>query len=279
MRWSGPIALALVAGAQAFAPSATEAGPWALGRGHVYSKLSYQRLRSEKYAQPDGTVFDIPTFSNDNVDLYVAAGVSDALTLTLGVPLLRSSDLDDQPDELGRESGFGDLQLGLEAQLAKRGRFVFGARGVVQFPTGDETVSDGLQAQGSGVWESVGLLTVGTSLWGGKGWAQAEAGYQYRGGGLKDGFQYAVQVGWNANGRTWLSANLRGVEPFSQEPGDIPAGSLTGVGDRTTYVVVGPSLFVRLGAGLGLQLDLEGAFHTRNLAKGPQFRAGLTYSR
>ena len=270
---------ALVAGAQALAPSATDAGPWALGRGHAYGKLSYQRLRAEHYAQPDGTVFDIPRFSNDNVDLYVAAGVTDALTLTLGVPLLRSSDLADQPDELGREAGFGDLQMGLEAQLAKRGRFVFGARSVVQVPTGDETVSDGLQAQGSGVWEGAGLLTVGTSIFAGKGWAQAEAGYQYRGGGLTDGFQYGVQVGWNANGRAWLSASLRGVEPFSQKPGDVPAGSLTGVGDRTTYVVVGPSLFLRLGAGFGLQLDLEGAFHTRNLVRGPQVRAGLTYSR
>jgi len=279
LRWSGVVALGLVAGSQALVPSAVEAGPWALGRGRVYAKLSYQRLRAERYAQPDGTVFDIPRFSNDNLDLYVAAGVTDALTLTAGVPLIRSSDLADQPDELGRESGFGDFQMGLEAQLGKRGRFVFGARGVVQVPTGDETVSDGLQAQGSGVWEGAGLLTVGTSLFGGKGWAQAEAGYQYRGGGLNDGFQYGFQVGWNANGRAWLSASLRGVEPFSQTPGDVPAGSLTGVGDRTTYVVVGPSLFVRLGAGLGLQLDLEGAFHTRNLAKGPQFRAGLTYSR
>lgn len=261
------------------APSSAEAGPWALGRGRVYGKLSYQRLRAEQYAQPDGTVFDIPTFSTDNLDLYVAAGVSDALTVTLGLPLLRSSDLQDQPDELGREAGFGDLQVGLEAQLARRGRFVFGLRGVVQAPTGDETVSDGLQAQGSGVFEGAGLLAVGTSLFGGKGWAQAEAGYQYRGGGLTDGLQYGLQVGWNASGRVWLSATLRGVEPFSQKPGNVPAGSLTGVGDRTTYVVVGPSLFVRLGAGLGLQFDLEGAFHTRNLAKGPQFRAGLAYSR
>ena len=279
MRRSGALALALVAASQTLAPSATEAGPWALGRGHVYAKLSYQRLRAERYAQPDGTVFDIPRFSTDNLDLYVAAGVTDSLTLTLGVPLIRSSDLADQPDELGRESGFGDLQMGLEAQLGKRGRFVFGARGVIQAPTGDEAVSDGLQAQGSGVWEGAGLLTVGTSLFGGKGWAQAEAGYQYRGGGLTDGFPYAVQVGWNVSGRAWLSANLRGVEPFSHKPGDVPAGSLTGVGDRTTYVVVGPSLFVGLGAGFGLQLDFEGAFHARNLAKGPQFRAGLTYTR
>jgi hypothetical protein len=263
----------------AVAPSPSEAGPWALGQGHVYAKLSYQRLRAERYAQPDGTVFDIPTFSTDNLDLYVAAGLTDALTLTLGVPLVRSSDLADQPDELGPESGFGDLQMGLEAEIARRGRFVFGLRGVVQAPTGDETVSDGLQAQGSGVWEGAGLLTVGTSLGGGRGWAQAEAGYQYRGGGLKDGFQYGLQIGWNANGRTWLSLNLRGVEPWSHEPGDVPAGSLTGVGDRTTYAVVGPSFFVRLGAGFGLQLDLEGAVRARNLAKGPQFRAGLTYAR
>jgi hypothetical protein len=275
-----PRALAALAfGSLALLPLPTEAGPWALGPGRIYTKLSYQRLRAEKYAQPDGTVFTIPTFSTDNLDLYVAAGLTDALTATLGVPLLRSSDLADQPDELGRESGFGDLQLGLEGQVAQSGGFVFGLRGVVQVPTGDETVSDGLQAQGSGVWEGAGLVMVGTSLWGGKGWAQVEAGYQYRGGGLRDGFQYALQVGWNAGGRAWLSANLRGVEPFSQEPGEVPAGSLTGVGDRTTYVVVGPSLFVRLGAGLGLQLDFEGAFHARNLATGPQFRAGLTWSR
>ena len=261
------------------AAPAVEAGPWPQGRQHAYTKLSFQHLSARKYAQPDGTIFEIPRFRSSEWSFFGSFGLTDRLTLWANVPLVRSSDLDDDPDELGRESGFGDLGFALQAQLGSHGGWVFAVRGAFQIPTGDETRSEGLQATGSGVFEGSGVFGAGRSLAGGRGYGFVEAGYKYRGGGLKDAFVYTAQLGWNAGRRVTFAWNVRGEEPFSHEPGTAGLNSFVGVGDRVTYVVFGPSAIFQLGRGWGVQLDVEGSFHARNLAKGPMFRAGVTYQR
>ncbi len=261
------------------AAAAVEAGPWAAGRGHFYAKLSYSQLRSTTLAAPDGTRFTIPAFSKDELGVYAALGLSDRFTLIANLPVLRSSNLQDEPDELGRESGVGDLQAGLQAQLGRRGPWVFALRGMLQAPTGDETRAEGLLPTGSGVWEGEAWIGAGRSLAGGKGYGFLEAGYGARGGGLRDGLVYSAQIGWNASSRLTLAASFRGVEPWSQRPGDRSAGSFVGVGDRVTYASYGPTAIFKLGRGLGLQLDLDGAFHARNLAEGSVLRVGVFLTR
>jgi len=260
------------------APSA-QAGPWALGKGRFYTKLSFQHLRSTELAQPDGTLFDIPTFRRTEASVYGQVGLSDRIDLYTNVPLLRSADLDDQPDELGPETGFGDLQIGLQAQFARRGRWVFAVRGTLQFPTGDETRADGLLPTGSGAWEAEGLFGAGLSFARGKGYGYLEVGHQHRGSGLRDTFLYNLQVGWNVGPRVTLAWNLRGVEPWNQTPGAGAAGSFVGVGDRTTYGITGPTAILKLAKHWGLQLDYDRQFHAKNLAKGPTFRGGISFAR
>jgi hypothetical protein len=259
--------------------AAAEAGPWATGPGHFYAKLSYQHLRTTTLAAPDGTRFTIPAFSKDELGIYAAIGLSDRCTLIANLPVLRSSNLHDQPDELPRETGVGDLQAGLQAQIGQHGPWVFALRGMLQAPTGDETRAEGLLPTGSGVWEAEAWIGAGRSLAGGKGYGFLEAGYGARGGGLRDALVYAAQIGWNANSRLTLAANFRGVEPWSQRAGDRSAGSFVGVGDRVTYASYGPSAIVKLGRGLGVQLDLDGAFHARNLAEGSVLRVGVFLNR
>lgn len=273
MRRASPLLILMLA-----APAA-ESGPWALGRGHLYAKLSYQQLRSTTLAAPDGTRFEIPLFTKEDVGLYVAYGLSDRVAVLVNAPLVRSSDLQDQPDELSRETGLGDLQLGLQVQLGRKGEWVFAVRGMIQAPTGDESRAQGLLPTGSGVWEGQGWIGAGRSLAGGKLYGYAEVGYEGRGGGLRDGFVYATQVGWNATSRLVLAANLRGVEPYSRRPGSRTSGSFVGVGDRVTYAAYGPTAILKLGGRISLQLDLDGAFHARNLAEGAVFRVGLSFSR
>jgi hypothetical protein len=271
--------LGALAVAALLAARAAEGGPWAQGARNAYTKVSFQHLQAMRYAQPDGTVFDIPRFRSSELSFFGSFGLTDRLTLWVNVPLVRSSDLADDPDELGRENGFGDLGFALQAQLGARGPWVFAVRGSLQIPTGDEMRSEGLQATGSGVYESAGVLGAGRSFAGGRGFGFAEAGYKYRGGGLRDALVYAAQVGWKAGRRATLVWNVRGEEPFSHAPGTAALNSFVGVGDRVTYVVYGPSVILDFGRGWGAQLDLEGSFHAKNLAQGPMFRGGITYHR
>jgi hypothetical protein len=251
------------------------AGPWPVGKGRIYAKLSYEFLRSTELAQPDGTRFDIPEFVKQGSGLYLAWGASGRLTLIGEVPAWRSSDL----DAFERADGFGDLRLGAQYLLGRRGRWLVAVRGLLQAPTGDETRGGGLLPTGSGVWEAEGLLSAGRSFGGGSGYGFVEVGHQHRSGGLTDGLFYGAQLGWNATRRLTLAANLRGVEPYSHAPKDTPIGSPVGVSDRVTYAYYGPTAIVKLGAGVSLQLDAERVFNAKNLATGVTWRAGLAYSR
>lgn len=258
---------------------AAEAGPWAVGQRQTYFKVSYQYLHSRNLATPDGTNFDIPLFRKDDAGSYIAYGVNGWLSVTTTIPFIRSSNLADVPDELGRETGVGDLQTSVQVQLGRRGPWVFAVRGTVQYPTGDETRAEGLLPTGSGVWEGMAVFGIGRSLASGGGYTYLELGHQYRGGGLRDGFVYEFQLGWNMTKWLVVAGNLRGVEPYTTRPGARTAGSFVGVGDRVTYVVYGPTAIFKVGKNWGLQVDGEGSFHERNLATGFVLRAGVTFQR
>ncbi len=264
------VALALLALA---APA--QAGPWPVGRGHVYAKASYEFLDSSRLAQPDGTLFDIPQFVKQGSGLYVAWGLSDRVTLIGDVPAWRSSDL----EAFDREDGIGDVRFGAQLQLFRSGAWLFAARGIVQAPTGDETRGGGLLPTGSGAWEGEGVLGAGRSFAGGRGYGFVELGYNFRGEGLRDGVLYGGQLGWNVGRRLTLAANLRGVEPFSHEARDVAVGSPVGLGDRVTYAYYGPTAIVKLTRSLSLQLDVDRVFRARNLATGTTFRGGVAFSR
>ena len=260
-------------------PAVAGAGPWAQGPGRTYLKVGVERLRSTTLVQPDGTEREIPRFLKDEVGLFVSRGLGERWTVQAHIPLVRSSDLADDPDELGRESGFGDVEAALQFQLGARGAWTFAVRGTVQAPTGDETRAQGLQPTGSGVWEGETLVGAGRSLGGGRGWAFAEAGPQFRGGGLRDGLSFGAQAGWKVWPRLALAVGARGVQPWSGDAPQVALGSFVGVGDRVAYVIVGPTAIVSLTPSVGLQVDVERVVHSRNLARGPLVRVGLSFAR
>jgi hypothetical protein len=262
------VALALAAASPAVA------GPWALGPGHVYVKLGYGRLDSDTLANPDGSQVAIPRFVKDDLHAYGAVGVSERLTLSASLPLRRRSELED----FGSEAGVGDLALGVQWQLGRRGGWVFATRGVVQAPTGDETRAEGILPTGSGVWEGELRLAAGRSLGGGRGYFFVEAGHQFREL-LRDGFAWEAQAGWNASPRLVLAWNARGLEPWSTRARETALGSPVGVGDGVGYLVTGPTAIVKLGSGVAVQFDVEGALRERNLATGTTFRIGVSWSR
>ncbi len=256
-------------------PALVQAGPWGRPRGGLYAKLGYGYLRATELATPGGNVVPIPAFQKHDVTLYGAYGLTDTITLTLGAVLYRESSIE------GFESagGVGDFRFGAQSRLGRSGPWLFAARGLIQVPTGGVEKGEGLLPTGSGVWEGEVYLSVGRSFAGGRGWAFIEAGPQFRGGGLRDGLVYDGQVGVKVTSWLALAWNARGVQPWDTTPGDVSAGSAAGLGDGVTYLAFGPSAFLTLRPGLGIQASVDGATHTRNIAQGPTFRLGLYLTR
>jgi hypothetical protein len=267
--------LALAVGALALFPPLADAGPWNRRAGGFYAKLGYNHLRATELATPAGEVVDIPAYVKDEATIYAEYGLSDRFTAVGDLIAYRWSEIE------GFESagGIGDLRVALQWQIGQRGSSVFALRGTVQAPTGDETKGDSLLPTGSGVWEGDVVASAGVSLWRGRGWAQAGVGPQFRGGGLRDGFVYDAQVGGRVFGPVLLLFNVRGVQPWDTTPGDASTTSPAGFGDGVTYLAWGPGLIVEVARGVALQLDVDGATHVRNIAKGPTVRFGLSVSR
>jgi hypothetical protein len=270
----GP-APALLLGLLASLPSLAAAGPWNRPARGFYAKLGYNHLRATELATPAAEIVDIPAFTKDEATVYAEYGLSGRLTVILDLIACRGSKI----EGFDSAGGIGDLRLGLQWALGRRGHWVFAVRGTLQAPTGDETKGEGLLPTGSGVWEGEVVGSAGVSLFRGRGWAQAGIGPQIRGGGLRDGFVYDAQAGARLFGPVFVLFNLRGVQPWDTEPGDASTISPAGFGDGVTYLAYGPGLIVELVRGVALQVDLDGAAHVRNIAKGPTLRFGLSVSR
>jgi hypothetical protein len=256
-------------------PTLALAGPWGRPRGGLYAKLGYGYLNATELATPDGTIASIPAFEKQEATVYLAYGLTQAVTVTADVIAYRESSI----EGFGSAGGIGDLRFGVQRRLGRSGPWLFAARGLVQAPVGDVEKGEGLLPTGSGVWEGAAVLSVGRSFAGGRVWAFAEAGPQFRGGGLRDGLVYDGQVGVRVTSWLSLAGNVRGVQPWDTTPGDLSAGSAAGLGDGVTYLELGPSAIVTLRPGLGIQASVEGVTHARNIAKGPTFRVGLFVTR
>jgi hypothetical protein len=251
------------------------AGPWNTAAGSYYVKASYAYQSADELATPLGEVVSIPEFTRHEGSLYLQLGLTDRLMAVADLPFFRRSAIRD----FDQASGFGDVRVGLQWALDRSGPWVFATRGAVQIPTGDETLGEALLPSGSGVWEGEAVAGAGRSLWRGRGWAFVEAGYQLRGGGLRDGLAFAAQLGRRLGGRLMLLANLRGIQPWDTGPSDLSTGSAAGFGDGTRYINFGPALIVELGGGAGVQADLDLVAHTRNIARGTTFRIGFFLAR
>lgn len=251
------------------------AGPWNTAPGSYYLKASYSYQSADQLATPLGEVVPIPEFTRHEGALYLQYGLKPSLMAIADLPFVRRTAIQD----FDSATGLGDARLALQWQAGRSGPWVFATRGLVQIPTGDETLGQAVLPSGSGVWEGEAVAGAGVSLWRGRGWAFVEAGYQVRGGGLRDGLVYAAQLGRRIGGRLMLMANLRGVQPWDTGPSDLSTGSAAGFGDGTTYLNFGPALIVELGGGAGVQADLDLMANTRNIARGATLRLGFFLAR
>jgi hypothetical protein len=257
------------------AVSTCEAGPWVLGKGHIYANAKYNFLRTTTLATPDGQQVEIPEFTLRQITYYAAYGWNDRFDVIFDGAVVHDSSI----EAFGSASGVGDTRFGLQMRMAEKNPWVFSVKGLVQAPTGDATKGLGVLPTGSGVWEGRLLFSVGRSLRAGTFYAYAEVGHQFRGEGLRDGLAYEAQWGVNLGERLVAAFSVRGIQPYDSEPGEVSAGSAAGLGDGTTYTSFGPTVIVRLTGGWSAQFELEGMTNTRNIAPGIVFRISLAYSR
>jgi len=249
-------------------------GPWGPGDESLYVKLSYGYLATDELATPDGATHEIPDYRRQEGALFLAYGVSDRVTALLEAPLYRRSSI----EGFDEAAGAGDLGIGGQLELLRRGRFVLAALASVQAPTGDEAKGGGLLPTGTGVWEGESVLSGGTTFLDGRGLAYLEAGYRIRGGELRDAAVAEAHVEGRLGERLTLGLHLSAVRPLGGDR-DTPAGSASGLGDGVQYLAYGPVAAIELPRGLSLHLELEDTTAVQNVATGLTARIGISLRR
>lgn len=249
------------------------AGPWPQALGTLFVKTGVSHLETRELATSDGTRIEIPTYSRQEIALYVQAPLSARWTAIVSVPVYRHSKID------GFESagGPGDLELGLQTLLASRGDWRLAARLTIQAPTGDETKGQRVLPTGSGVWEEEALLSLGRTVSDGRGYGFVEAGYRARGSGFADALVYRAEAGVHVGARWLLAGRLAGFEPYSSRRS--PIGSLSGLGDGVSYLTIGPGATLKVRAAWAIQAEADFPIEARTSAVGATFRLALLRSR
>jgi hypothetical protein len=272
-------------------PSTAMAGPWVKEAGDIYVKAAASTFSSDTAYDVNGDQVDPGfTYSNRSYTLYGEAGLGKRLALTFNLPLLFSvNELSERVRV--RNNGLGDLDLGLQAAIWRRGACPVSGKLTGRVPLYSGVVSDGstpgaqglepaeddpqglavrfAPALGDGSIDITPTLQAGCSLYPIPAWVSVEAGPQFRLRGFGNGWIWATDAGifvWPD--RVALTARASGQHRFSS---DNPRPT-------KSFVALGGGAIVRLPANLAFEANVSyvpgGAF----VAPGWTFGAGVSFN-
>ncbi len=259
-----------------FVLTAARAGaqPWQAAAGHGSVGTTFTTLRTTQLATPDGTDVVIPRFARQEIVVSGSYAATDRVVILAAATVLAHTSI----QAFDSAGGIGDLRFGAQVSLGQLGPWALAVRGIAQAPTGDAGLGFGLLPTGTGAWEGDTVFSIGRPL-AARLFVFGEAGYHVRGAGLRDSFVFNSQLGVSATSRLTLGWNLRGVQPFDTGPIGTTLASPSGLGDGVTFIAYGPSAALRLNGAWSLLGGIDGGFHTKNLAAGAAYHAGLVYAR
>lgn len=267
-------------------PSAATAGPWVKQAGASYVKAGGGVFNSDKIYDLDGELQSLEfTYANRSASLYAEVGVGADLGVMVSTAFYQASNTLRISDEDFSNSGFGDLDIGVQWQ-AWRGEACVGAlnlwgraplySGVLAADAQVGTSGAALTreeryrpALGDGSFDATLLASFGCSLYPFPGWVSAELGPKLRSHGFGAGLQGALDVGaFVIPERLALMLRASAVTRFGAD------------NERPTkwYVSVGGGALIPVAAGLAVELSGAyipvGAF----VAQGWSATAGVSWT-
>jgi hypothetical protein len=272
-------------------PATALAGPWVKPAGDVYVKAAASTFSSDTAYDVDGEQIDPGfTYSNRSYTLYGEAGLGKRLAFTFNLPLLFSENTLSERVRV-KNSGLGDLDLGLQAAIWRKGACPVSGKLTGRVPLYSGVVSDGstpgaqglepsdddpqglavrfAPALGDGSIDITPTLQAGCSLYPIPAWVSVETGPMIRLRGFGDGWIWAADAGifvWPE--RVALTARASGQHRFAAE-NPRPTKS---------FIALGGGAIVRLPANLALEANVSyvpgGAF----VAPGWTFGAGISFN-
>lgn len=257
-------------------------GAWPKGKGEGFFKLSETIIVSESFYTPEGTIRDIKTAGVYISSFYGEYGLTDKLTAVAYVPFLFRNTINAQEftlspntEEADEANSFGDVNLGLQYGLLKKGPLVLSTSLIFGIPSGQ---TDGGNSQllqsGDGEFNQMLRLHAGYSFYPKPFYAAGYVGVNNRTNNFSDEFRAGLEAGTSI--KSWFVAlKMDWVE--SLQNGDAEA-SQTGIfSNNTEFISFGPEVAYNFKNGLGISGSALGAFKGQNILASPSISLGVFY--
>ena len=169
-------------------PQMASAGAWTLGKGQVWSKITYMSLSTNEHYDNDGNVGEIPArYKSQQVYFDVYYGLNDRIDVGVKIPYISNEFVDVSPDHPfsgapdKKDSGLGDVRGVAKINLVNSADLVGTLKLGFKAPMGEyREVPEALSITG-GQWDFDVVAQLGRSFWPVPVYGNVDLGYRLRG--------------------------------------------------------------------------------------------------
>ena len=169
-------------------PQMASAGAWTLGKGRVWSKVTYMSLSTNEHYDNDGNVGEIPArYKSQQVYFDVYYGLNDRIDVGIKIPYISNEFVDVSPEHPfygapdKKDSGIGDIRGVAKINLVNSADLVGTLKLGFKAPMGEyREVPEALSITG-GQWDFDVVAQLGRSFWPVPVYGNVDLGYRLRG--------------------------------------------------------------------------------------------------
>ena len=178
----------LIAALTVLLPQMAAAGAWTLGKGQIWSKITYMSLSTNEHYDNDGKVGEIPArYKSQQVYFDVYYGLHDRIDIGIKIPYISNEFVDVSPEHPfyeesdKKDSGVGDVRGVAKINLVNSADLVGTLKLEFKAPMGEyREVPEALSITG-GQWDFDVVAQLGRSFWPVPVYANVDLGYRLRG--------------------------------------------------------------------------------------------------
>ena len=291
----------LIATLSVLLPQMASAGAWTLGKGHVWSKITYMSLSTNEHYGNDGNVGEIPArYKSQQLYFDVYYGLHDRIDVGIKIPYISNEFVDVSPEHPfsgasdKKDSGLGDVRGIAKINLVQSADLVGTLKLGFKAPVGEyREVPEALSITG-GQWDFDVVAQLGRSFYPVPVYANVDLGYRLRGeytdpnpsdaGGVDRTytpgaeFVFNAEAGYSPMDKLLVALKYESIIGAEYDTiNNPPAGSkVETLNQSVSYLV--PTVLVGFHPNLSLEASARMAVSGSRYFAGPTYAVGLSFT-
>ena len=264
------------------------AGPWPVGKGNAYIKLSEWWTVFDEHFTDQGLIDPNLTTGIFNTTLYVEYGIGDRFTGIFNAPLLSRNLMNNQLSLTNGDTivagesinTLGDIELGLKNNFTTIGAKVpVAATLTLGIPTGTTAGGELKNLQtGDGEFNQYLRVDAGTGfpLGNNSGYVSAYVGVNNRSNGFSEEFRYGLELGVGLfNSKLYLSGKLNASESFQNGDTAATVTSTSIFANNSEFFTLGIEANLYITDKIGISAGFTDVTRGEIIASDPSYSIGV----